>query len=608
MSSIIKFFLDLSQTVKSFAVFYLSKFKKSQKIEKQKNLDKKMVARLGDRKLPNWKQFKRLPQTLNRLEGLAVKILLLAAIISGGWLFYNGYYKNLVSIPANGGDLTEGLVGSPLYLNPLLAYSDVDKDISRLVFTGLMKYNDKLEPVADLADRYEISEDQKVYTFYLKQNVKWHDNKPLTASDVVFSIVSIQNPDYKSPYYRSFNGIIIDKIDDYTVKFTLQQPYAAFLNLLTIGIIPQHIWYDTNAATAKLAVYNQRPVGSGPYKFKNLVKENRGLIKSYALEKNKDYYGKVPYINNIYFKFYADYENAVDGLINKEVNSLSFLPKEYLKKASKHDLNLNNIELSQYTALFFNSKNNEFLKEKKIREALAYAIDKNKIIEDIMRNYGQAIDSPILKNFVGYNPDVKKYEYNPKKALEILTGDGWTIDKELLKKKDKDLKITLTTVDQVENAKVANLIKDFWASIGVNVELQLVAKEKIESEIIIPRNYQILLYGEILGYDPDLFPFWHSSQREAPGLNLANYSNRKVDQLLEEARQTNDNKIREAKYQEFQNLLIEDLPAVFLFSPSYIYPVNKKVKGISAKKIALPSDRFINIENWNIKTQKQWFK
>ena len=567
-----------------------------------------MVARLGDRKLPTWKQFKHLPQTLNKLEKLAVKILILAAVITGGFLFYNGYYKNLVSIPANGGDLTEGLVGSPLYLNPLLAYSDVDKDISRLIFSGLMKYNDKLEPVADLADRYEISEDQKVYTFYLKQNVKWHDNKPLTASDVVFSIVSIQNPDYKSPYYRSFNGIIIDKIDDYTVKFTLQQPYAAFLNLLTIGIIPQHIWYDTNAATAKLAVYNQRPVGSGPYKFKNLVKENRGLIKSYALEKNKDYYGKIPYINNIYFKFYADYENAVNGLINKEVNSLSFLPKEYLKKAGKHDLNLNNIELAQYTALFFNSKNNEFLKEKKVREALAYAIDKNKIIEDIMRNYGQAIDSPILKNFVGYNPDVKKYEYNPKKALEILTGDGWTIDKELLKKKDNDLKITLTTVDQVENVKVANLIKDFWASIGVNVELQLVSKEKIESEIIIPRNYQILLYGEILGYDPDLFPFWHSSQREAPGLNLANYANRKVDQLLEEARQTNDNKIREAKYQEFQNLLIEDLPAIFLFSPSYIYPVNKKIKGISAEKIALPGDRFINIENWYIKTKKQFFK
>jgi peptide/nickel transport system substrate-binding protein len=600
--------LDLSQAVKSFAVFYFSKFKKAQKIEKQKDLDKKMVARLGGRKWPKWKQLKRLPTTLNRLESIAIKVLIMVVVITGGFLFYNGYYKNLITVPKNGGDMTEGLIGSPLYLNPILAYSDVDKDISRLIFSGLMKYNEKLEPMADLAEKYEISEDQKVYTFYLKHNIKWHDSKDLTASDVVFTITSIQNPDYKSPLYRSFNGIIIDKIDDYTVKFTLEQPYAAFLNLLTVGIIPQHIWYDTTATNAKLAIYNQRPVGSGPYKFKNLVKENRGLIKSYSLEKNKDYYGKAPYINNIYFKFYPDYESAVEGLINKEVKNLSFLPKEYLKKVSKRDLNLNNIDLAQYTALFFNSKNNALLSEKKVREALAYAIDKNKIIEDVLQGQGQAIDSPILKNFIGYNSEIKKYEYNPKKALEILTGDGWIIDKELLKKKGNDLKITLTTVDQVENVKVANLLKDFWASIGVNVELQLVAKDKIESEIITPRNYQILLYGEILGYDPDLFPFWHSSQRETPGLNLANYSNRKVDQLLEEARQTNDNKVREAKYLEFQNLLIEDLPAIFLFSPDYIYPVSKKVQGISAEKIALPSDRFINIENWYIKTKKQFFK
>ena len=607
MSSIIKFFLDLSQTLKSFVVFYLSKFKKAQKIEKQKNLDKKMVAKLGGRNWPNWKQFKRLPRALNRLESIIIKILLLAAIIAAGFLFYNGYYKNLITVPKNGGDMTEGLIGSPLYLNPILAYNDVDKDISRLIFSGLMKYNEKLEPVPDLAAKYEISPDQKVYTFYLKHNVKWHDAKELTASDVVFTISSIQNTDYKSPLYRSFNGIIIDKIDDYTVKFTLQQPYAAFLNLLTVGIIPQHIWYDTAATNAKLAIYNQRPVGSGPYKFKNLVKEKSGLIKSYALEKNKDYYGKIPYINNIYFKFYPDYESAVEGLTNKEVGNLSFLPNEYIKKVSKRDLNLYNIDLSQYTALFFNSKNNDLLKNKKIREALAYAIDKNKIIEDVLQNQGQIIDSPILKNFLGYNPNVKKYEYNPKKALEILTGDGWTIDKELLKKKGNDLKITLTTVDQVENVKVVNLIKDFWASIGVNVEVQFIPKDKIETDVIIPRNYQVLLYGEILGYDPDLFPFWHSSQREAPGLNLANYANRKVDQLLEEARQTNDNKIREAKYREFQNLLIEDLPAIFLFSPSYIYPVNKKIKVLTIEKIALPSDRFINIANWYIKTKKQWF-
>jgi peptide/nickel transport system substrate-binding protein len=471
-----------------------------------------------------------------------------------------------------------------------------------------MKYDEQLLPVPDLAEKYEISEDQKVYTVYLKHDIKWHDGKDLTASDVIYTIISIQNPDYKSPLYRSFNGIIIDKVDDYTIKFTLTQPYASFLNLLTTGIIPQHIWYDTAASTAKLAIYNQKPIGSGPFKFKNLVKEKNGQINSFSLEKNQTYYGKTPYINNIYFKFYPDYESAIEGLTNKEIRNLNFLPKEYLKKIGKRDLNLYSIDLSQYTALFFNSKNNEHLKNIKIRQALAYAIDKNKIVEDILQNQGQIIDGPILKNFIGYSPDITKYEYNPKKALEILTADGWTVDKELLKKKDADLKIILTTVDQVEYVKVANLIKDFWSSIGINVELQILAKEKIETDTLIPRNYQILLYGEVLGYDPDLFAFWHSSQREAPGLNLANYANRGVDQLLEEARQINDNTIRDAKYKELQKLLIDDLPGIFLYSPNYIYPINKKIKGLTVQKIALPSDRFINIENWYIKTKKQWFK
>lgn len=608
MSSIIKFFLDLSQAIKSFVVFYLSKFKLARKIEKQKDLDKKMVARLGGRKLPNWKQFKRLFMALNRQESVIIKILFLVVILAGSFLFYNSYYKNLVSVPKNGGDINEGLIGAPAYINPLLAFSDVDKDLSRLIFSGLMKYNEKLEPVADLAERYEISEDQKEYTFYLRPDVKWHDDKELTASDVIFTVASIQNPEFKSPIYRSFNGITAEKIDDYTIKFTLQQPYAAFLNIMTVGILPQHIWYDTSTATAKLAIYNLRPVGSGPYKFKKLVKDKTGLIKSLALEKNKNYYDKIPYINNIYFKFYPDYESAVEGLNNKEVRNLNFSPKELLKKISKRDVTLKNFDLAKATALFFNSKNNEQLADKNIREALAYAIDKNKILEDVLQNQGDIIDAPILKNYLGYNPDIKKYEYNPQKALEILTNDGWVIDQDLLKKKDTELKITLTTIDKVENVSVANLIKDFWTSIGVNVELQFIPKDKIETDIIVPRNYQVLLYSEIIGYDPDLFAFWHSSQREAPGLNLSNYGNRNVDQLLEEGRLTNDKSIREQKYLEFQNLLIEDLPAIFLYSPTYTYPVYKKIQGMNVEKIALPSDRFINIENWYMKTKKQFFK
>ncbi|MCX6739966.1 MAG: ABC transporter substrate-binding protein [Candidatus Parcubacteria bacterium] len=604
----IKFFLNLSQSAKNYILFYLAKYRNEKKISQQKDLDKKVLAALNGKKLPNLKQLKRLPQTLNKHEKFILKGLILIALVTGVFLFYNGYYKNLISLPATGGEFSEGLIGSPLYINPIFAFNDADKDLSSLIYSGLIGYNEKLEPIPDLAERYEVSEDQKTYTFFLKRNIKWHDNKNFTANDVLFTISAIQNPNYKSPYSRSFTGVGVEQVDDYTVKFTLEQPYAGFLNILSIGILPKNIWENTPAANAKNVIYNQKPIGTGPYKFKSLVKDKSGQVKSYVLEKNKNYYAKIPYINKIIFKFYPDYDSATSALANKEVQNLSFLPKENLAKINKRDINIHSINLSQYTALFFNTKNSELLKDKIIREALALAIDKNKLLEDVLSNQGKKIDGPILANFPGYSEDIKKYEYNPQKALEILTADGWTIDNEKLKKKDVELKITLTTVEQNDNIKTANLIKEFWDSIGINVDLQIIAKDKIQSEIIMPRNYEVLLYGEIIGYDPDLFPFWHSSQRNDPGLNMSYYSNRKVDQLLEEARQTNDLSQRAAKYQEFQNLLIDDLPAVFLYSQNYLYPATKKIKGINVQRIASPSDRFINIENWYIKTKKQFFK
>ncbi|MBD3359853.1 MAG: hypothetical protein GF365_04080 [Candidatus Buchananbacteria bacterium] len=585
--------------------------KQQKKINTQKNLDKKVLTKLNGHKVPKWKQLKQFPKTLSKQENLLIKILSLIILISFVFLIYTNYFKDLETVPKNGGEFTEGLIGSPLYINPILAqkHIDADLDLTSLIFSGLLKYNKDLEIVPDLAEKYEISEDQKTYTFYLKQNVRWHDNEKLTASDVVFTIQSIQDPDFKSPFYRSFEGVTVEKIDDYIVRFTLQEPYAAFLNILTVGIIPQHLWYDIPPINAKLAVYNQKPIGSGPFKFSSLVKEKSGIIKLYTLEKNKNYYDQEPYINEIIFKFYPDYANAIEALINKEVQSLSFLPKEYLNKfANKRDLNIYNINLSQYTAIFFNEKNNDLLKAGEIREALSYGINKNKIIDDLLQGQGQAINGPILPGFLGYNPDIKKYNYQPEKSLEILADAGWKLDGEYLKKDDQELKITLTTVEQNTQIAAANLIKEFWNSIGVNVELQIIPRDQIEKEIIAPRNYQTLLYGEIIGYDPDPFPFWHSSQREHPGVNLANYANRKVDQLLEEARLTNDPTIRQEKYKEFQKLLIEDLPAIFLYTPTYTYPINKKIKGIEIKRIINPFDRFIDIENWYIKTKKSFFK
>jgi len=586
------------------------KFWRTKMHRNKSQLDKKLVISLSDKKFPSWKQFKKLPRILSQSEKFIIGIL--AAIIFIGLitLAYFNIWQKAQTVAENGGEYTEGLIGAPLYINPILAQTnDVDMDLSRLIFSGLLKYDKDFNLVPDLAEKYEISEDQKTYTFTLKQDVKWHDGESFSAADVVATFMSIQDEQYKSPLHRTFTSVTVEKIDDFTVKFTLVEPYAGFLNILTLGILPKHLWFDIPSANAKLAIYNQKPVGTGPYKFKSLLKEKNGVIKSYTLEKNKDYNGSEPFLERLTFKFYPDDQTAFDALNNKNIEGIGFLPESFIEKLQyKTSVSTKMLSLAQYSGIYFNQNKSEFLSAKYIREALSYAINRPKMIADVLNNQAQAIYSPILPGFLGNYPDIKKYEYQPKESAKILLANGWALTGDYLKKKDKELTIKLTTVEQEEYIKIANIIKEDWNTIGVNVELEIVPKENIQKDIINPRNYEALLYGEIIGYDVDPFAFWHSSQREAPGVNLANYANRKVDQLLEDARKITDPKIRSEKYIEFQKYLAEDLPAIFLYNPTYAYPIAKKIKGFQLTKIVLPSDRFINIEDWYVKTKKEFLK
>lgn len=606
MNKVLKTLLNLSRDLKDFVISKFQFMAQMKPVKQQQKFDQKLITSLREKKLPRGKQFKYISKVLSKKEKRIIQLLSGIIILSIVFLAYTFFSDNIITTPKHGGELTEGLVGSPLYINPILAQTnDVDLDLSRLLFSGLMKYNENLELVPDLAEKYDVSEDQKTYTFYLRQNVKWHDGKPFSASDVVFTIQSIQDEEYKSPLYRTFKGVGIEKVDDFTVKFTLGESYAAFLNVLTVGIIPQHLWFDIPAINAKLSVYNQKPFGTGPYKFKSLIKESSGVIKAYTLEKNKDYYGKMPYIDKIIFKFYPEYLAALEALKNKNIESLGYLNKESIEQLEgKRKTTLFNVPLSQLTAVFFNEEKNQLLGDEEFRQALAYAIDKNKIVESVLKSQGQAIYGPILPGFLGFTEDIDKYEYNPQHAADILLDDGWELEGEFLKKDDTELKITLTTVDQPENVKTVELIKTYWNNIGVNVDLQIIPRSQIEKDYIIPRNYEALLYGEIIGYDPDPYPFWHSTQRDHPGVNLTSYGNRKVDTILEEARQISNIEERSAKYQEFQTIIADDLPAVFIYNPTYTYPLSSKVKGVNIQRISVASDRFIGIENWYIKTKK----
>lgn len=585
--------------------------------KKQNSFDKQTVFDTKKSRFPSWKQLTCLKFVLSQKEK-AILLVCLGLIIIGlsGW--GTGFYLNHRELTARvGGEYTEGLVGSPHFLNPLLAqYNAVDQDMSSLIFSGLLKYNENLELVPDIASSYEVDGEEKLYTFHLRKDVAWHEpkgieleKKYLNADDIIFTIQSIQDPNFKSPLFISFKDVGVEKIDDYTVRFILNEPYTPFFGLLTTGILPQELWQDVPPMSANLAELNQKPVGTGPFQFQSLVKDKLGRIKSYNLVRNKNYYNQPPYLQKITFKFFSDTDQAFTALQNAEIEGLSYFSLQTKNKLyNEKSLEQHSLLLPQYTAVFFNQSKNELLKKLKFRQALAQAVNRSQIIDEVLDGSGQVVETPILPGLIGYNPDLKKLEYDPLSAQKLLDELEWLKDEEtnFRKKGDQDVAVTLTTLDLPERIKTAEIIKEYWEAIGVKTEIIASSAQNIQAEVIKERNYEALLHGQMVGADPDPFAFWHSSQTEDPGRNLAIFSNTDADKLIEEARQTTDLVIRKEKYQKFQDVIAEDLPAIFLYDPYYSYLLPKKIKGFDLDKVYYPSDRFTNIEKWYIKEKFSW--
>lgn len=620
--------------------YFLFKNKKNVNQPQQNELDKKLVYSFSKSRIPSLKQLKYIKNFLSKKEAWALNLSLFifaACLIFLGTRFY---ISHLELSPIEGGEYTEGLVGSPKYINPLYSvFSDIDGDISNLIFSSIFKRGRDGRLVNDLAESYQVEGDNKIYIFKIRKDVKWHNGASLAVDDIVFTFNIIKDASYQSNLRESFNGVEIEKIDDATIKFILAEPYAAFPELLTFGILPEDLWYKIPPVSAGLAGLNLKPIGSGPYKFKSLKKDKNGPIIIYSLAANDDYYGEKPKISNINFEFFPNFEEAVAALNKGEIDGISYLP-DSLKKdlIAKNSLNVYKLNLPQIIAIFFNKKNNAFLEDKLVRQALALAINKNEIIEKVKGGDARAIDGPILPDNFAYNKNNKNYQYNKDEAGRILEQTGWKSaeitaddvkkaeenknDKVEEKKKEAEnilsagigkwrrkgnnfLAIKLTLPETEENIKLAELIKNYWLDLGVKTEIKLVDANEVRSSIIRQRDFEALVYSQIVGYDPDLYAFWHSSQAGESGFNLSNYNNKEVDQLLEEARAVSDIELRKNKYIKFQEIITEEAPAIFLYSPVYTYAQSKKIKGFDVKNILSPCDRFANINEWYIKEGKR---
>lgn len=592
--------------------------KADRKAKRQSGLDKRLVLSLSGKRLPSTSQLKHLSRFLTVKEKTTIRALTVLIAVCVIVIFGKYVTAHIKEVPASGGEYVEASVGGPRFVNPILASTnDADLDIIKLVFSGLVKTDHKGKIVPDLAESYGISDDGKTYTFTLKRGVNWHDGAPFTSGDVAATIGYIKDPAWKSPLASQFANVTVETPDEYTVVFGLEEPFAPFLSLLTVGILPSHLWQEILPENATRAELNIKPIGTGPFRFKKFEMDKRGGVRTYKLTRNDDFYGKKAMLSSVTFTYHEDFQLAADELIGKRVDGLSFLPLEFREAVEgARTVRVYTLRLPQYTAVFFNQNNNPLLKSGSVRQALALTLDKETILQQTIGYNGVPVHGPILPGFVGFHPDVKKYRQDLGAAAELLESDGWKLGDDGVRTKkikgadeemvDTPLAVTLTTADAQENITVAQIIKAQWESIGVRTELEIVPSSKIQKDKIRSRDYDALLYGEIIGADPDPYPFWHSSQNEKGGLNLAVFSDRRVDELLEEARASTDDEERRELYHEFQDILAEDLPAIFLYSPTYTYAVDRKVRGIETTTIFSPADRFTDVNDWYMKTKKVW--
>jgi len=541
-------------------------------------------------------------------------------LINSSYLALSYYYTNTESIPTFGGEYIEGMVGQPRFINPILSQTnDIDSDLSSIIYSSLLKLDSEGKLVNDLAESYEIGDDNLSYTFHIKKGVKWHakkelaweDRKDLTVDDIIYTIQTIQNPEFNSSLRANWTGVRAEKIDDYTIQFILKNSYSPFLNNLTFGILPKHLWSLIGTSNFLRAEYNFRPVGSGPYKFKQLTKDKEGKINSFELIVNENYYGQKPYIEKIMYKFFPEEKELISAFNRKEINGMNYLsPANKEKIINITKANIYRLKIPRYFAIFFNQTKNKALSDENVRIALNYAIDKNKLIEDILFGEGTPSDGPIPAQLLGHNPDTKIYNFDQEQAKNILEDAGW-IDSDadgIREKEEVKIEFTLIIPKQKELEELGILIQQMWKEIGVKVEIKEVPTEEnqLSDNYIKPREYEAILVAQILNYDPDPFAFWHSSQKRETGLNLSLYDNPEVDKILEEARQEINAEARAEKYKKFQELLIEDNPAIFLYSPNYLYVHDKSISGANLDNIVIPSDRFNEIENWYMKTKRVW--
>lgn len=539
-------------------------------------------------------------------DRLTVSVLL---IFFGGALVVwigAGFMAVTKEVPTHGGRYVEGIVGQPRYLNPILSQVNAaDEDLVSVIYPGLTGYDRDGRIVNRLAEKIDVSDDGLTYVVTLRNGLTWHDGAPLTADDVAFTVDSIKDPAYRSPLRQKWQGVDVEVRDPRTVAFILKKAYFGFPEHLTVGILPMHIWGTVAPERFALADANLSPVGSGPYRFVSFQKDARGNILSYELRSFPGYIGGEPFIDKLAFSFYPDEETMIAAYGRKEIMGMSPLSSERGSSfAAKKGTTVHDFHLPRVFSVFFNPVKSVPLAYSEVRQALSMATDRDALVRDALAGRGMVTTMPFL-SFMEGNPSVPSVATDVSGANGLLDDKGWKKGDDGIRMKGQErLAFDLQVPDWPELRVTADLLRAQWRAVGADVTVKVMPLSELNRDVIRPREYQALLYGEEMGVNPDFYSFWHSSEKSDPGLNLAMFDDSSADDTLLSLREESDPAKRDALLGTFLGILAQKNPAVFLYSPDVFYVMSDAVKGFDTMSANGASSRFSGIEHWYIDTKR----
>ena len=541
-----------------------------------------------------------------------------AVFLTSLYFLYKVNDSFLVEIPRRGGTMTEGIVGAPRFINPLLSFSEADRDLTSLVYAGLLKATPEGSLVPHLAEEYSISEDGLVYSFKLRDNAYFHNGEKVTADDVIFTVEKAIDPFVKSPRRANWQDVTVEKISDLEVKFALKKPYSPFLENATLGILPKSLWKNIDPEQFPFSELNGKPVGAGPYKVNNVRRGSGGTPTYISLSSFDKYVWGEPWIKEIIIRFYPNTKSLLEAYKDGEISALNSISPEEGIVLKGEGAEVIATPLPRIFGIFFNQNKAPVLANKEVREALNISVDKKAVVEKVLLGYGKAIENPVPEGILkdlrpeGSEGEDLSGEERILKASNLLQKNGWTWNEEKgarekkIKKETQILSFSISTSNAPELKETALLLKEMWEKIGAKIELKFFDTGDLNQSVIRPRKYDSLLFGEVVGRELDLYAFWHSSQRNDPGLNISSYTSIKADKLLEEARVISDKSKRNEDYLKLEEEIRKDVPAVFIYSPDFLYVVSPQVKGFRMEYVTMPEERFLNINEWYMKTEKVW--